>query len=67
MNKITKWALYLYLSVLTPFTAMACTSCGDNHNNDLEQMEENKINIKTQTRIMYQVIIPKKPMVSVSR
>lgn len=42
MNKITKWALYLYLSVLTPFTAMACTSCSDNHNNDLEQMEENK-------------------------
>ena len=25
-----------------PFTAMACTSCSDNHNNDLEQMEENK-------------------------
>lgn len=42
MDKITKWALYLYLSVLTPFTAMACTSCSDNHNNDLEQMEENK-------------------------
>lgn len=42
MNKITKWALYLYLSVLMPFTAMACTSCSDNYNNDLEQMEENK-------------------------
>ena len=42
MNKITKGALYLYLSVLMPFTAMACTSCSDEHYNDLEQMEENK-------------------------
>lgn len=28
--------------MFTPFTAMACTSCSDSHNNDLEQMEENK-------------------------
>ena len=42
MNKIAKGALYLYLSVLMPFTAMACTSCSDSPDNDLEQMEENK-------------------------